>query len=319
VAALYQHELYELATARAGMSRLQQFGVTFGYRYVVIYVEPHHDGIGTLTTNTSRMSLLIANEPLPWADWAAEFREKLPDEIAELVAEKAAAAANTDHGQSIRDRLKEIIDLFKLSRYRPTPGGPTLIDEEVLVRGGRVSEVIREPRPRGDGGKPGGPGGASGNVYAVFEKVGGTPGKRVKPDPFPHVNWVSVKDGTREYGDIEDRAAKYLADQNLLLANADFRVFADMIAFFAKEFGEVPGVAELARDAVRGWFEQALVETVMGVQGLVNSKEWTQAEIDTALSEEALTAAVMQRYHVHFAVKRELGSKLGSRRSHVSG
>src|SRR5438309_2364992 len=39
VSALYQNELYELATARAGMSRLQQFGVTFGYRYVVIYVE----------------------------------------------------------------------------------------------------------------------------------------------------------------------------------------------------------------------------------------------------------------------------------------
>jgi hypothetical protein len=126
-----------------------------------------------------------------------------------------------------------------------------------------------------------------------------------------------VKDGTREHGDIEDRAAKYLSDQNLLLANADFRVFGDMIAFFAKEFGEVPGIMDLARDAVRGWFEQALVESVMGVQGLRNSKEWSQTEIDSALSEEALTTAVMQRYHVHFAVKRELGSKLGSRRPQV--
>src|SRR3989441_1187349 len=161
MAALYQNELYELATARAGMSRLQQFGVTFGYRYVVIYMEPHDEGAGTLTTSTSRTSLLIRNEPLPWADWAAEFREKLPDEIAELVAEKAAGAANTDHGKSIRDRLKEIIDLFKLSRYRPTPGGPSLIDEEVFVRGGRgrVSGAIRNPRARGDGGKPGESGG----------------------------------------------------------------------------------------------------------------------------------------------------------------
>jgi hypothetical protein len=315
VAALYQNELYELATARAGMSRLQQFGVTFGYRYVVLYVEPHAEGIGTLTTNTSRMSLLIANEPLPWADWAAEFRDKLPDEIAELVAEKAAAAVNTDHGRSIRDRLKDILDLFKLSRYRPTPGGPSLIDEEVLVRGGRVGNVVRDPRPRGDSGQAGGSGGTTGNVYAVFEKVGGTPGKKVKPDPFPYVNWVSVKDGTREYGDIEDRAAKYLADQHLFLVNADFRAFVDMIGLFAKEFGEVPAIADLARDAVRGWFEQALVETVMGVQALLHSKEWNQSHIDTALSEEALTAAVMQRYHVHFAVKRELGSKLGSRRT----
>jgi hypothetical protein len=124
-----------------------------------------------------------------------------------------------------------------------------------------------------------------------------------------------VKDGTREYGDIEDRAAKYLADQHLFLVNADFRAFVDMIGLFAKEFGEVPAIADLARDAVRGWFEQALVETVMGVQALLHSKEWNQSHIDTALSEEALTAAVMQRYHVHFAVKRELGSKLGSRRT----
>jgi hypothetical protein len=81
----------------------------------------------------------------------------------------------------------------------------------------------------------------------------------------------------------------------------------------------VPGITDLARDAVRSWFEQALVESVMGVQGLVNSKEWSQSDIDAALSEEALTATVMQRYHVHFAVKRELGSKLGSRRSLVGG
>src|SRR5712691_7724021 len=300
------------------MSRLQQFGVTFGYRYVVIYVQPDDDR-GSLTTNTARTSLLVRNEPLPWAEWAAEFREKLPDEIAQLVEEKAAAAANTDHARSIRERLKEIIDLFRLSRYRPTPGGDALIDEERLVRGGRVGDQSRGSRTSGDGGRTGPGGGAGGNVYAVFEKVGGTPGRKVKPDPFPTVRWVSVKDGTREYGDIEDRAAKYLADQNLLLANADFRVFGDMATFFSKEFVDVPGIADLARDAVRGWFEQALVETVMGVQGLVNSKEWTQTDVDTALSEEALTAAVMQRYHVHFAVKRELGSKLGSRRSQVAG
>jgi hypothetical protein len=315
VGALYQNELYELATARTGMSRLQQFGVTFGYRYVVIYVEPTNAGDIPLTTNTARTTLLMGNEPLPWAEWASEFREKLPDEIAQLVAEKAAASINSDHGKSIRDRLKEIMGLFKLSRYRPTPGGDVSIDVDRLVRGGRTGGQSRSSgTSSGDGSKSTATGGTAGNVYAVFEKANGAPGKKVKPDPFPMVRWVSVKDGTREYGDIEDRAAKYLADQNILLVNADFRVFSDMVTFFVKEFGDVPGIADLARDAVRGWFEQALVESVMGVQGLANSKEWSQSDMDTALSEEALTSTVMQRYHVHFAVKRELGSKLGSRR-----
>ncbi len=112
-AALYQNELYELATARAGMSRLQQFGVTFGYRFVVVYVEPVAGTDRLVTTNTARTSLLINNEPLPWADWAAEFREKLPDQIARLVAEKAAGAADTDHQKAIRERIKDIIDLLR--------------------------------------------------------------------------------------------------------------------------------------------------------------------------------------------------------------
>ena len=55
----------------------------------------------------------------------------------------------------------------------------------------------------------------------------------------------------------------------------------------------------------------SLVETVIGVQALKESKEWSVNDIQEALSEQSLTAAVMQRYHVNNAVKRELGSKLG--------
>src|SRR5262249_26440847 len=39
VAALFQDELYEMVTGRAGTSRLQHFGVIFGHHRVVIYVE----------------------------------------------------------------------------------------------------------------------------------------------------------------------------------------------------------------------------------------------------------------------------------------
>lgn len=53
------------------------------------------------------------------------------------------------------------------------------------------------------------------------------------------------------------------------------------------------------------------METVIGVQQLRGSKEWGPAEIETALSSEALTSSVMQRYHVYVACKREIGAKLG--------
>jgi hypothetical protein len=93
VAALYQSELYELMTARAGMSRLQQFGITFGYRWVVIYIEPISAEGRVITTNTALTMLLVNNEQLPWADLAAEFRENLPTEIDAFVQEKAAGSS----------------------------------------------------------------------------------------------------------------------------------------------------------------------------------------------------------------------------------
>ena len=62
---------------------------------------------------------------------------------------------------------------------------------------------------------------------------------------------------------------------------------------------------------VHQWFEQALVETVIGIQQLRGSKEWGPDEIERALSSEALSSAVMQRYHVYIACRRELGAKFG--------
>ena len=309
-AALYQDELYEMATARSGSARLQNFGVIFGYRQVVIYMEPWSISEKRVTTNTARTLLLVNNEPLPWADWAIEFRDKMPAAIRALVEQKAAASSVADHSKSIRDRLKLILDLFKVSRYRPALDGDLRIDDQTSARGGQPQR--RDPTATSMGtGHAGGEGGSAGGVYAIFQKEGGIPGKKVHSEPFPEVRWVSLKDGTRELGVIEDRAGKFLSDQNTLLINADFRGFTDMVHKFLKDLGGNSALIDAIEDAVHNWFEQALVETVIGVQALRNAKEWSPENIEAALSEEALTAAVMQRYHVHNSVKRELGSKLG--------
>lgn len=200
------------------------------------------------------------------------------------------------------------------SRYRPSQNGILLIDNEQLIRGGKTGPHI-ENKPFSTGKRSGKVGGTSGNVYSAFEKKDGVTGQQVNPDLFPTVTWVTVADGTRVLGDTEDRAARYLTDQNILLINSDFRVFTDMIEFFVNEFGSQPGVNSVVEDSVHGWFEQALVETVIGAQALQGSKEWTVQDVEAALSEEALTTAVMQRYHVNIAVKRDLGSRLGSLRA----
>jgi hypothetical protein len=319
MAALYREELYEMVAGRSGQSRLQQFGVVFGYRQVVLYVEPQPAADDRLTTNTARTELLINSQHLPWAEWAADFREAMPNAIKALMERIASKASEADHSKSIRDRLKAMLDLFRISRYKPSPTGTLEIAEPEPVGGSTVTRPSSpRSKPTGGGGSGGGrsSGGVVGGVYSTFLKADGVPGTAVKPDMFPKVVWVSVTDDTREPGEMEDKAARYLKEQHMLKINADFRVFADMIDHwvdsYARDHGDIPGLRQTVRDSVHGWYEQALTETVIGLQALRGSKEWPDNLLDHAWSEAALTAVVMQRYHAFNAVKRDLGTKLTS-------
>ncbi|HYE06703.1 MAG TPA: ATP-binding protein [Planctomycetota bacterium] len=313
VAALYQNELYEKTTGRQGTARLQSFGLIFGSNYVVLYVEPETKK-QKIAPNTARTHLLIENNVLPWEEWAEEFREAMPKELKDFVDEAAAGAVGSDHTQTIKDRLKDLLDLYKVSKYRAAPDGQVLVDPASVTAGGGASG-------KGTGGAGGGSGksqtagGKLGEIYLEFEKADGVRGDRITPDPFPDVRWVSLADNTRAPGDIEDRAAKFIQNQNTLLINRDFRAFTDLVERFVTAYSGDQSVRGVVEEAVRGWFEQALIETVIGVQALKNQKLWSVSDIEKALSEEGLTAAVMQRYHVNIAVKRELGSKLGRRGS----
>jgi hypothetical protein len=316
MAALFQDELYEMVTGRAGVARLQMFGIIFGYNRVVIYVEPRCDADRQVTSNTSRTALLVNSDPLPWADWAAEFRQRIPEEIQALMEEVSAGSISSDHKQAIRERLRQIRGLFKFSRYRLTPKGALLVDPESVGAGGEPAEDSeRERTKHGRGGQGGG---RQGNVYALFLMDEGVPGAAVNPDNIPDVKWVSVLAGTREPPFLEDRAATYLVEQNLLQINADFRGFTDLADRWCRQYAGTPGVQDAVEDVVHEWFEQALIETVLGVLALNDSQRWTAEDIGRALSEEALTSAVMSRYHIDIAVKRTLGAKLGSLRERVS-
>jgi hypothetical protein len=312
-AALYQDELYEMMTGRAAVARLQSFGVIFGHNRVVIYVQPTNGPGKKLTSNTARTHLLVNNEPLAWADWAAEFREALPERIKDLMEEVAGSSPASDHKISIRERLKQIRDLFRITRYRPTRSGKLRIDEDAMTVGGKAKQDSEERESPSPGGvKPGGKGGRAGDIYSLFLAAKGVPGEELRVEIQPELRWVSVADGTRTAPDLEDRSAKFLPQQNMILANGDFRVFTDMVERWCKLYSHVSGARETVQDVVREWFEQQLIETVMGVQALRDARQWSVQDVDKTWGEEALTAAVMPRYHIDIAVKRALGAKLGT-------
>ena len=309
VAALFRDELYEMGAGRAGVARLQQFGVIFGYERVVIYLEPDATS-DQVTPNTARTHLLLGGEPLPWADWASEFRERLPTEIQDVIEEVGSATTpGADYRAAIRERLKQIAELFRVSRYRRATGGPNAVDPESAA-GGRPKSRDAESQ-QGGGGRSGNAGGRAGNIYGLFLS-GGVPGEPVHGMPEIRVQWISAAEGTRTQGLLEDRAAHYLPDQNLLQINADFRVFTDLVDRWRKQYANVPGARGTIEEAVREWFEQTLQETVLGLQALRASQEWTLPDLNTSFSDIALTAAVMPRYHIDVAVKRALGAKLGT-------
>jgi hypothetical protein len=317
VAALYQNELYEMVSARQGVARLQSFGVIFGHNRVVLYLEPQNGESRRLTSNTARTQLLLNGEPLPWSDWAAEFRENMPRPIEDLVDRVAAAASGSDHKQTIRERLKSIVDLFKLSRYRPTPKGKLLLDSENNVAGGRTKKRRERTADTAEG-DPGGKGGRAGDIYSLFLSARGVPGEEVMIAREPEVQWVSAENGTRTPPDLEDRAAKYLPQQDIIQANADFRVFNDMIERWCQRYRQVPGARDVVKDVAQEWFEQQLIEAVMGAQALRDARQWTFEDVQRLWSEEALTAAVLPRYHIDVAVKRALGAKLGTLKEKAS-
>jgi hypothetical protein len=226
-----------------------------------------------------------------------------------------AGSRSQDHKHAIKERLKVIRDLMRVSRYRPTKSGD--LNVSAGTAGGRPRNNDESTTPSSTA-RSGGHGGRAGGIYALFVDDEGEKGEEVVSETDPVVQWISVQDGTRTTELLEDRAAKYLADQNILQINADFRVFNDMINRWCARYPSVPGADEVVRQTVHEWFEQALVETVVGAQTLQGSPYWTIEDIGKLWSEESLTTAVLQRYHIDVNVRRSLGSKLGSLKERVA-
>jgi hypothetical protein len=192
---------------------------------------------------------------------------------------------------SVHRRLSKIMDLFKPRRYRLNANGKEQANAKPCKAarsgptkaGAKKSAQKRRAKRKSpkaaDAGRPADQSLDSATAY-------------------PNAVWISREDGTRAPGFLEDRAAAYLPGQNLLQINRDFSVFADTVAYCGREFAADESVQKAVRDMVYSWYEQALVESVLGMRALRNGKEWSDRDIDKALSPEALTAAVMQRYHI---------------------
>ncbi|MBN8866550.1 MAG: hypothetical protein J0H98_03250 [Solirubrobacterales bacterium] len=68
---------------------------------------------------------MAEGEPLPWEEWALEFRTNLPKPIRKMMEELLGRDSEGDHAENIKARLKKIEELIRFTRYRRTADGST--------------------------------------------------------------------------------------------------------------------------------------------------------------------------------------------------
>ncbi len=143
-AALFQGELYDFKRTHAARSRLRDFGIVFGTRRVIIYIEPD-TRLQQIYANTSRSALLIDKQELPWEKWQTEFRNQMPPALKQMMDNIASKAGGKDNRELLLKRLKEMAGLMKVQRYIKNPKGT--VDIGGAHPGGEPGTLEDPPTP----------------------------------------------------------------------------------------------------------------------------------------------------------------------------
>ena len=305
---LLQDEIYDLeAGNKKNRSRLNRCGIIHLVNKIVIYAEP--TGVGVFA-DPSRTELLIEQGvKTPWLDWADEFFQNMPEQLAKLESDASERASDSDINIQAYDILKKLLKDFEIPKYSVKEEGNVEISPAVDSGGtpesGKTSETenqkSEEPKKRA---------GPRGRRYSDFTQDDGLSGREVPPSDFiPRVDWISPD----EHPHLEDRAAQYIRTHNRLLINKEFRGYKHLIDdVFEDKGGGKPGARSTVEDICKLNWHIHLCETVLRVQMLKKGgKTWKQGAIDSALSEEALTASVSGIRHLNKAIKSSVGHAIG--------
>lgn len=161
---------------------------------------------------------------------------------------------------------------------------------------------------------------AAGDYLAQLAEEMGDPAEPVNPRALPpETRWVSLENGLRTDGELEDRAADIPGDVlkgNVIRLNENFRGFRDLFDYFVREVNAEGDDHLVVRvhEVVKEWVETQALEIVTAVRALEGTSFWMPEDLEAALSPEALTTGLMGRYFVIERVRRVLGSEFGKHR-----
>jgi hypothetical protein len=217
------------------------------------------------------------------------------------------------------ERLQRIKELLNPSRYRRASAGTLFAVSDVTGGSPRERDAQPAEKKSRSSGKQGGR--KSDDYLAQLAEEMGDPSEPVNPRPQPpETRWVSLENGLRTDGELEDRAADIPGDVlkgNVIRLNEDFRGFRDLFEYFVREISAEGDdhLVQRVNEVVKEWVETQALEIVTAVRALEGTSFWTPDELELALSPEALTTGLMGRYFVIERVRRVLGSEFGKLRT----
>jgi histidine kinase/DNA gyrase B/HSP90-like ATPase len=285
-----------------GYHRLQTFGVILGMSQVVIYIEPTK---GSFTTDTARTRMIINGQDPPWNEWAEEFKAAMPASLADFI-ESFDIGKSERSDDAVREKVKEMLPLFALPRFRKTDQGSETADAKDLnvlpPRPDAPShdDVLLPPTPPNPGARP--------RPLLGHLKPGVAKGTLVNANDIPHVDFLYGERAAEIMSD--DIAAHYVSPQ-LVQANGNFRVFQFLLDYFAKQYGDAPGVRKKILPILEYWVTVHICDVVLGLRAM-GSLVWTQSKIDERLrDDEGLTMALVPRILLSQVLKREVHREVG--------
>lgn len=272
VACLYQDELYEMRTGREGRNYLQKFGITFGSKRVVLYVEPTVSA--GLTTDTARTKLILDDSDFPWNDVADQFRTMLPMEIRDLEETLGSGVIDPKNAKAVSEVLKDVANLYTVGKYvRSSVGAASAnctsydLGKPHNSRPGTKSPRRRDP------------------YLGSGSKERANPSKGAE---FPTVIWKSKhpEDGESllDDGELDDRAAHYEEGPNIVTINRDFPAFGELENDIVGKLGVRPGVPQLVRARLKFWLEVQLTEAISGARSMKTGVCGTLMRINAVLA-----------------------------------
>ncbi len=297
-ALLNQDEIFNVEGDRS--NRLTHFGILLGRDRVVIIIEPNE-----ASQNIARTQLKKPDgSEFSWHAWQDEFRSNLPPEIQAYLESLLSQRNKASSSKAIQKRLMSLKSLYDMCGFKPlvvnAPIENLKADEPVALDALQDESAMDLIAPH-----------ASEPERAPAEQA--APAAQVQAEEvepvenyFPRVEWTTEAQSPQLTG----RAAEFIEYSNIILANQDFKGFQDLFKYFTDRYDMPDDRMKAVRHKILENAEQALMEAVAGVLSLKAEPHWG-GQYQQALTKEALSAVVMQRFWSVKAIEGELEGVLG--------